>query len=244
MAAQLAAGGFAFLLAHKAAGAVRSWFERHMALSGLSEESSDLQKTKKFLKVARPILSVLFLEIAFRLAHHFDWPSEGFEVLLFVAFAMFFVRFLAAPMTNRYWAAILTVAIWFWAIVRTFHAEDIWTNFVTSIYFAIGNVHVSMLTIFRASVLLLILYWLSKNLLIIFHLWLQTGSGLPAATQTLLHKLCTLLLFSASVVVVLHYMGIDLTVFALFGGAAGAGNRLWPAENFRQSGQWFHDPRG
>ncbi|SPF39050.1 putative Potassium efflux system KefA protein / Small-conductance mechanosensitive channel [Syntrophobacter sp. SbD1] len=223
MAAQLAAGGFAFLLAHMAAGAFRSWFERYMALAGLSEESSDRRKTKTFLKVVRPILTVLFLEIVLRLAHHFDWPAEGFETLLFVALALFFVRFLAAPMTNRYWSAILTVAIWLWAIVYAFHAEGIWTNFFTDIYFEHGNVHVSMLTILRASWLLLFLYWLSKNLLIILHLWLQTGSGLPPATQALFYKLCRLLLFSASVVVVLHYMGIDLTVFALFGGAIGLG---------------------
>src|SRR5208337_725326 len=223
MAAQLAAGGFAFLLAHKAAGAFRSWFERQMALSGLSEESSDLRKTKTFLKVVRSILSVLFLGIVFRLAHHLHWPAEGIETLLFLALALFFVRFLAAPMTNRYWAAILTVVIWLWAIVYVFHAEDIWTKLLTNIYFEIGKVHVSMLTIGRAFVLSLILYWLSKNLLIILNLWLQTGSDLPPANQTLLYKLCTLLLFSGSVVVVLHYMGIDLTVFALFGGALGLG---------------------
>jgi hypothetical protein len=115
MAAQLAAGGFAFLLAHKAAGAFRSWFERYMALSGLDEEAPDLRKTKAFFKVARPVLSVLFLGIAFRLALHFGWPSEDVEVLLFLALAMFLVRFLVAPMTNRHWAAILTVAIWLWA---------------------------------------------------------------------------------------------------------------------------------
>ncbi len=223
MAAQLATGSFAFLLAHQAAGAVRSWFERRMVLSGLSEESSDLQKTKKFLKLAGPLLSVLFLEIALTLAHRFNWPSEGIEALLFVAIGLFFVRFLAAPMTNRFWAAILTAAICFWTIVRAFHAEDIWTNFATSIYFAMGDVHLSLLIILRALLLLLILYWLAKNLLIIFHLWLQTGSGLPVATQTLLHKLCRLLLFSASVVVILHYMGIDLTLFALFSGAVGLG---------------------
>jgi len=87
----------------------------------------------------------------------------------------------------------------------------------------IGQMHVSMLTILRAPLLLLILYLLSKNLLVIFHLWLQTGSSLPAVTQALLDKLCKALLFSASVVLVLHYMGIDLTVFALFGGALGLG---------------------
>ena len=92
-----------------------------------------------------------------------------------------------------------------------------------SISFTIGQVHVSMLTIIRALFLSLILYWLSKNLLVIISLWLRTGSGLPPATEALLYKLCQILLFSISVVLVLHYMGIDLTVFALFGGALGLG---------------------
>src|SRR5208283_1339429 len=82
---------------------------------------------------------------------------------------------------------------------------------------------VSMLTVLRAALLLLILYLLSKNLSVIFHLWLQTGSGLPAATEALLYKLGKVLLYSLSAVFVLHYMGIDLTVFALFGGALGLG---------------------
>jgi hypothetical protein len=41
MAAQLAVGGLAFLLAHKAARSIRTSFERRMAQSGLSEKSSD-----------------------------------------------------------------------------------------------------------------------------------------------------------------------------------------------------------
>jgi hypothetical protein len=193
MAAQFAAGGFVFLLAHKAAGTIRSWLERQMTLSGLSEESFDLRTTKTFLKVIRPIMAVIFLGIAFRLAHHFDWPAEGLEILLFLAFALFLVRFLAAPMTNRYWAAILTAAIWLWAITRAFRSDNIWANLLSNIYFSIGSVHISMLIIGRAFVLGLILYWLSKHLLIIFHLWLRTGSALPLATQALLHKVCRLL---------------------------------------------------
>jgi small-conductance mechanosensitive channel len=46
---------------------------------------------------------------------------------------------------------------------------------------------------------------------------------LPFATEVLLYKLSRTLLYSISVLLVLHYMGIDLTVFALFGGALGLG---------------------
>jgi len=80
-----------------------------------------------------------------------------------------------------------------------------------------------MLTIIRAIFLSLILYWLSKNLLGIVRIWLRTGSGLPLATEALLYKLCKILLVSISAVLVLHYIGIDLIVFAPFGGAMGLG---------------------
>ena len=223
MAVQLVAGGFAFLLAYKTAGAFGSWFERHMALSGLEEESSELRKANTFLKVVRPVLTVILLGIVFRLAHHLSWPAEGVEALLIVAFAMFLVRLLAAPMTNRYLAKIITGTISLWAVARVFHFEHIWTNLLTNIYFEVSSVRLTALTIGRAFLLLFILYWLSKNLLIILDLWLRTGSGLPAASQTLLHKLSRLLLFCTSAILVLHYMGIDLTVFALFGGALGLG---------------------
>ena len=225
MAAQLAAGGFAFLLAHIASEALRSWVGRLMDQCDLCEASHDYERRKYeiFLKAADPFLSVLFLGIALAVAQRFNWPEEGLKVLLILSFALFLFRFLTTAITNRFWAGILTVAIWIWAVQHLFPLDDPINNLLESMAVTIGQVHVSMLTILRAPLLLLILYLLSKNLLVIFHLWLQTGSSLPAVTQALLDKLCKALLFSASVVLVLHYMGIDLTVFALFGGALGLG---------------------
>jgi small-conductance mechanosensitive channel len=222
-AIQFAVGGTAFLLAHVAAGAICSWFERQMALSDLREESSELRRARTFLKVIRPMLSVLILGVAFRLAHYFNWGSEGLEVLLTLAFGLFLTRFLVTPVQNRYWAGIITSFIWVWVILRLFHVVDIGAHFLNSIDFTIGNVHVSLLTFARAFFFSLVLYWLSRNLLIVFRIWLQAGSSLPPATQALLHKLCAIFLFFASVVFILHYMGIDLTLFALFGGALGLG---------------------
>ena len=80
-----------------------------------------------------------------------------------------------------------------------------------------------MLQITRAFPALLLLYWLSRNLSLIWRFWLRTASGLSPAIQILLARLGSLCLYSASVVLVLTYLGLDLTVFALFGGALGLG---------------------
>jgi hypothetical protein len=65
IAAQLAVGGFAFLPAHMAAEALRSWIGRLMVKSGLSETDYDRRKYEMFLKVIDPFLTVVFLGIAF-----------------------------------------------------------------------------------------------------------------------------------------------------------------------------------
>lgn len=89
--------------------------------------------------------------------------------------------------------------------------------------FKLDRVNISLFQITRGLFVLLLLYWLSKNLSIIWRFWLEVGSGLRPAVQILLSRLGSIFLYSASVVVVLTYLGLDLTVFALFSGALGLG---------------------
>ena len=96
IAAQLAAGGFVFLLAHMAAEAIHSWIGRLMEQSGLNEPSHEYEQRKYevFLKTIGPFLSVLFLGIALAVAQRFNWPEEGLKVLLILTLAVFLFRFL------------------------------------------------------------------------------------------------------------------------------------------------------
>ena len=130
-------------------------------------------------------------------------------------------------MKNRFWAKILAMFIWVYAFILAslslFDSIDLWQRFLQGVAFQLGQVHISLLQVNRAFFLLLALYWVSKNLRIFFHFWLTTKSGLTSAAQILLYRLGSIFLVSACVVIVLHYLGLDLTVFALFGGALGLG---------------------
>jgi small-conductance mechanosensitive channel len=79
------------------------------------------------------------------------------------------------------------------------------------------------LTISRAVLLSLLLYWLARKLLLIWHCWLTLGSALSPAVKILLSKLASILVYVAAVALVLHYIGLDLTVITLFSGAVGLG---------------------
>jgi small-conductance mechanosensitive channel len=95
--------------------------------------------------------------------------------------------------------------------------------FLQGVAFQLGNVQFSLLNIFRAFFLLLALYWVSRVLRVLSYFWLTARSGLTPAAQILLQRLSSIFLYSACAVIVLHYLGLDLTIFALFSGALGLG---------------------
>ncbi len=224
MLIQLAVVGCVFLVAYRIFLVMHAWCQRQQdQCLARQKECDDLAIIITFLYIVRPFLAFVFLAIAWRLAGHFNWPRDGLYTAAMIFLAITLVRFFTGQMKNRFWAKILTTVIWFWAILYIFHIVDPWLNFLQGIYFEIGQVHLSLLTIARAVVLALTLYWFSRKSLIFWHFWLTAASDLTPAVQILLYKLGSIFLYAASIVAVLHFMGLDLTVFALFGGALGLG---------------------
>jgi small-conductance mechanosensitive channel len=224
MAAQIAVAAGALLLAYRIAKAIRAWIARQQAKCAQDQELCyDLSKLRHFSYVLGPGLGLLFLWIPYRIAEHFNWPRDGLYTVLICLLALALVRFLTGQMQNRFWATVIAIFFWFNAFLYIFHLNGPWLNLLQHIDFDIGKIHISLLILFRAVVIVLFLYWLVRNLMVLVHFWLTVESGLSPAVQILLYKLSAIFLFCVSVVVVLQYMGLGLTVFALFSGALGLG---------------------
>ena len=224
MAAQIVVIGGALLLARKASGAIRAWLTRQQAQYATHPEAgADLAILLDFVKVIDAFIAFILVSIAYSIADHFNWPRNELYAVGIILIALTLMRLFTDEMKNRFWARILAIAIWVLASLYVFHLIDPWLRFLQDVDFQLGQVHVSLLHVQRAFFLLLALYWVSKNLRILFHFWLTIKSGLTPAVQILLYRLGSIFLFSACVVIVLHYLGIDLTVFALFSGALGLG---------------------
>src|SRR5208337_3611395 len=187
------------------------------------ELSADLPFLMTFKRVIHSFFAFIFLWILYDIGEHFGWAWHGVYTAGVILLAFTVMRLLTGPMKNRFWAGILAGAIWLYAALNIFHFIDPWLNLLSHITFKLGQVHISLLQLTRGLLIFLALYWLSRTLSIIWKFWLRVGSGLTPAVQILLSRLGTIFLFSASVVLVLHYLGLDLSVFALFGGALGLG---------------------
>jgi small-conductance mechanosensitive channel len=224
MLAQLAVAACALLLAYKAATAIRAWITRRQEKCSAAQDLClDLSRLRHFSYVIGPALALVLVWIPYCIAEHFNLPRDGLFTIVILLLALFLVRFLTGQMRNRFWATIIKIYIWFNAFLFIFHLNDPWLLLLQHIDFHLGNIHISLLILLRAAVIVLVLYWLARNLLFLLHFWLTAESGLTPAVQILLYKLSVIVLLCVSVVVVLQYMGLSLTVFALFSGALGLG---------------------
>jgi len=207
-------------LIHRATNAIHTWFNRQLAQHPAFLVS---EKEIPFLGVIEPLFGLLFLWIAEGTAHHFHWPREALTAGLAIMIALIFIRVFNTQMKNQTMVRILTVYAWIWAFLTIFHINDPWNDYLRHIDFQFGKVRISMLTIYRSFFISFFLYWLAKHLSTLWRFWLRTSTDLTPAGKLLLYRLGTILLFSASGLFILHFLGIDLTVFALFGGALGLG---------------------
>jgi small-conductance mechanosensitive channel len=228
MAAQIVVIGCALLLARQISGGMRAWLRRQQEqYAAHPAAGADLAILLDFIKVIDAFLAFVLVGIAYSFAGHFNWPRNGFFAAGIILVALTLVRLFTGEMKNRVWARILAIAIWGYAILLAslslFGFIDFWQRFLQGVDFHLGQVQFSLLQVNRAFFLLLALYWVSKNLRIFFHFWLTIKSGLTSAFQILFYRLGSIFLFSAGVVIVLSYLGLDLTVFALFSGALGLG---------------------
>jgi small-conductance mechanosensitive channel len=224
MLAQIAVAAGALLLAYKAATAIRAWISSQQEkCSSVRDLCLDLSRLRHFSYVIGPALALFLLWIPYRLAEHFNLPRDGLYTIVIFLLALALVRFLTGQMQNRFWATVIIIFLWFNAFLYIFHLNEPWLHLLQHIDFNLGKIHISLLVLLRSVLIVLVLYWLSRNLLFLCNFWLTAESGLTPAVQILLYKLSVIFLFCVSVVVVLQYMGLGLTVFALFSGALGLG---------------------
>ncbi len=224
MATQIAIIVLAVLIAFRISHTFYNWSTRLQAqCATVPEFCQGLPFLTTINRTIRSFLAFIFVWIAFGTAEHFHWPRDGLYAAGIILLALTAVRLFTGEMQNRFWARVLAGAIWLWAALYISHLIEFWINLLSHIVFKLGQVEISLLHLTRAVPILLVLYWLSRNLSLIWRFCLTASSGLAPAVQIILSRLGTIFLFAASVAFVLYYLGIGLSVLALFSGALGLG---------------------
>jgi small-conductance mechanosensitive channel len=212
-----------YCLARLAAGGVRPWLRRLLDRHSLVEHSLPHLTRVITARLVSPIIAIVFLWFALRTADHYHWPNHGIRIFLSLFLAWVIIRLLTSQMKNRTLARLVTVVIWSIAALDIVHLLIPILALLESIDLRISNVNLTALSIIEGVLILVVLFWLSKKVTVLFEHWIKTVEHVTPSVQVLLYKLLTLILFTLVVLGGLYSMGINLTALAVFSGAIGLG---------------------
>lgn len=223
MGGQIIAMGVAFALAYGVSEYIRPrllrHLERHPLLGNFLANWRDLIAGH----LTRQVMVIVLLWIELGVAYHFNWRHHGIRVVLSLMMAWVIIRLVTSQMKNTLLARFMDVTIWSIAALYILHLINPTIMILKKIDFNIGNIKISLFDIIDGLLILMVLLWLAKAILNIFHRWITMVENVTPAVQVLLEKLFKIVLLTSVVFIVLYHLGINITAFAWFSGAMGLG---------------------
>lgn len=140
-----------------------------------------------------------------------------------LAAAWLVIRLVTRFIRDAFWARTFATVAWIGAALNIFGVLAPMAQLLDAIGFEAGDTRLSLLMLLRAAVVVVILFalaaWLSAEL----RRRIMSIPRLEPSVRILAAKTVQVALIAAAIVLGLTTMGVDLSAFALFGGAIGLG---------------------
>ena len=191
---------------------------------GLSHSSWIEHSTNIILKLLPPLFLLLLVLVGRGL---FERTSLGHTNLLdpvvHATCAWLVYRLISGLTHNRLWLRWAALIVFGMAALQSFGLLQPTLGFLKSASFAIGKSTLSILDLVNGVFILLFLLWISSLLGGVGEKRIRQLPNLPPSLQVLLAKVVRVLLIFLSFLVAMSTVGLDLSSFAILGGAIGVG---------------------
>ena len=193
----------------------------------LAEQPWAERKPGQFLQAAveltGPLITLLLLGSAFTLALQNKWPAHLLETALSLLAAWAVIRQVTAALGRTTWTRLIAVSVMVIAGLNILGLLGPTMAFLDRLDLTLGQIRLSVLHILKGMLILAILVRLAQSGSAFLDRRLEALPDLTPSIQVLLAKLGRIGLYTLVALITLSSVGIDLTAFALFGGAVGVG---------------------
>ena len=195
------------------------------SLSEKSEEDSWSGKAWRHLeRVLAPVYLILLCIVSLVIADPLKLGSESLiRPFASAATAWAIYRLVSGFTQSRAWLRLIAVIAFGLAALHSFGLLEATMEVLELISFKVGDRTISVLGLLNGVAILLFLLWISSLLGSSGEKKIRSLPHLPPSLQVLLTKILRVLLIFLSFVVALSTIGLDLSSFALLGGAIGVG---------------------
>lgn len=213
--------GIAIALAILVAYAVR--FRTNIYLQSHPLKRLDKEFVTKPLAVLSPVIAYLFLNIIRPIAIEYSRNSQITDAAIQMCIYYLVAKLVLLIIRSRLVAWFIAFIIMTIAILDVSGFRAITTEYLHSTSFNIGSFKLSMLNLVNGIVILVVVLWIAGTLSNTLESYLRRSSALSYNARELFVKFFKIFIYFAALMIALSVFGVDLTAFAVFGGAIGVG---------------------
>ncbi len=138
-------------------------------------------------------------------------------------FAWLLIRLATSVLMDRFWSGLVTTMVWILVALNILGILGPAIGFLEKFGVTIGSVHITVITVVKASIVLILLFRVSTWLTELLEKKLHQVPNITPSTHVLLSKIIKITLFFFIFLVAINSVGLDLTALAVFSGAVGVG---------------------
>lgn len=152
-----------------------------------------------------------------------DRENDLIRIVSILLFAWAVIRFISIFIASPRFARSFVIFSWLTAALAILGwLEPVMTG-VDSVGFSVGEVRVSVLSVFKAIFMLAVFFWVAHYISTFLQNQINQTTALSSSLRVLISKIVQFTLMGLAVLLALGSVGIDLTAFAVFTGALGVG---------------------
>ncbi|NQV60597.1 MAG: mechanosensitive ion channel [Alphaproteobacteria bacterium] len=173
--------------------------------------------------LALPLIWLCLQWISGIAAEQADWPRHLLTITVSLLTAWIVIRLAASMIREPAIAKAVSITAWTVAALNILGLLDPTITLLDGLALHMGQLRISVLTVIKGVIALGVLVWAAMLMARITEQRISSLKNLTPSVQVLLTKLVKIVLVTVAVVVAISSVGIDLTAFAVFGGALGVG---------------------
>lgn len=218
---QIVIVGLAFLVARILAPRIRAGLGRLTAGRFTGNSAAAVSRAVGPLTLPLTWLALQWLSLV--AAAESDWPNHLLRIAVSLLTAWIIIRLASRLVRDPTWAKAIAITAWSIAALNIVGLLDDTIVLLDGIALQVGDVRFSVLSVLKGMLSLAVLLWAATLLSGFMERRIRTLPNLTPSVQVLFSKILKIALITIAIVLAISSVGIDLTAFAVFGGAIGVG---------------------
>ncbi len=190
---------------------------------GFSESNLNKFITSYISPLFSPILLIIILSSGMSVFSGFYVDTFIFSALIKLTALFLFLRSMKVFFGNNLIADLAAIFLVPAVILSIFGFLDPTINYLDSFAFEIGTIKISIYTVVKAIIILLLVFWLSGLISRKSKNYIKNNDNIKLSTKGVVNKIIDMTIYFVVFIILLRVFGVDTTTFAFMGGAIGVG---------------------